>query len=64
MWHPRFKYAVDWAICNLIGIPAFQNETSSCPKVLATVARHSPEFRGGVAGDETMLDTCHARLSI
>ena len=32
--------------CNLIGIPEFQNETSSCRKILATVARHSPEFRG------------------
>ena len=46
MWHPRVKYAVDWAIRNLIGIPAFQNETSSCLKILATVVRHCPEFRG------------------
>ena len=28
--------------------------TSSCPKILATVARRSPEFRGGAAGDETI----------
>ena len=26
---------------------------SSCPKILATVTRHSPKFRGGAAGDET-----------
>ena len=39
----------------LIGISALQNETSSCPKMLATVARRSSQFRGGAAGDETMF---------
>ena len=42
-------------IYNLIGIPALQNETSSCPKLLATVTRRSSQFRGGAAGDETMF---------
>ena len=31
--------------------------TSSCPKILDTVARRSPEFRGGAARDETNLST-------
>ena len=53
MWHLRVKYADDCAICNLIGIPAFQNEMSSSPKILATVARCSSELRSGAAGDET-----------
>ena len=42
-------------IYNLIGIPALHNETSSCPKMLATVARRSSQFRGGAAGDESMF---------
>ena len=58
MTSPCVIYAVDWASCNLIGIPAFKNETPSCHNILSNVAICSPEFRVGGAVDKTINTQC------
>ena len=58
----RLKISCDsrvtnWARTDLIGIPAFQNETSSGPRNLARVAR--PLLACVWSGAETNAVSCH-----